>query len=294
MESVLWRRGRAGGKGQDLESRSGDEDGVLPLRRQAVVLGDDGPAVGELADRRLAGVDNRFDREDHSGLEARAGSRASVVQNLRFFVKFSPDSMAAELAHDAVAVAFGVPLDCRPDVTKKSPGVHRPDAEPHTFVRGLAQSFRLDRRFADVVHAAGIAVKTVFDHGDVDIQDISGLEHALPGNAVADLVVDRGADRLRKGLVAGRSVVQRGRDRLLLIDDQVMAKTVELAGRDPGLDMGGDEVEHFPGEFPGNAHALDLLRGLQMYRHAFSKKSAKDKTSTPWGQTAGGHSRRSL
>jgi len=77
-----------------------------------------------------------------------------------------------------------------------------------------------------------------------------------------------------------------GRDRLLLIDDQVMAKTVELAGRDPGLTW-GDEVEHFPGEFPGNAHALDLLRSLQMYRHAFSKKSAKDKTSTPWGKPQG-------
>src|SRR6266849_70283 len=268
MESVLWRRGRSGGKGQDLEARTGDQHGVLPLRREAMVLGDDGPAVGQFADRRLAGVDHRFDREGHSGLEARAGSRASVVQNLRFFVEFSPDSMAAEFAHDAVAVAFGMLLDRRAVVTEKSPGAHLADAEPHTLVRGLAQPFCLDRRFADVVHAAGIAVKTVFDHGDVDIQDISGLEHALPGNAVADLVVDRGADRLRKGLVAGRSVVQRGGDRLLLLDDQVMAKTVELAGRDSRLDARADEVEHFPGELPGNAHALDLLGCLQVYRHA--------------------------
>src|SRR5712692_5157333 len=194
--------------------------------------------------------------------------------------------MAAELAHDAVAVAFGVLLDRRPDVTKKSPGVHRPDAEPHTFVRGLAQSVSLDRRFADVVHAAGIAVKTVFDHGDVDIQDISGLEHALPRNAVADLVVDRGADRLRKGLVAGRSVVQRGGDRLLLLDDQVMAKTVELAGRDSRLDARGDEVEHFPGELPGNAHALDLLGCLQVYRHASNKKVGRIGHQPRSGQTA--------
>src|SRR5713101_8122629 len=113
--------------------------------------------------------------------------------------------MAAELAHDAVAVAFGVLLDRRPDVTKKSPGVHRPDAEPHALVGGLAQPLCPDGRFADVVHAAGIAVKTVFDHGDVDIQDIARLEHALPWNPVADLVVDRGADRFWKGLIAGRS-----------------------------------------------------------------------------------------
>src|SRR5438552_4192525 len=272
MESVLWRRGSAGGTGQDLESRPGYEDGVLPLRRQAVVLGDDGPAVGELADRRLAGVDHRFDREDHPRLEARTGPGASVVQNLRLFVEFSPDSMAAELAHDAVAVGFGVLLDGRADVTEKGSGAYLADAEPHAFVSRLAQSLCLDGRLSDIVHAAGIAVKTVLDHGDVDIEDVARLEHALPWDPVADLVVDRGADRLRKGLVAGRGIVQRRGDRLLLLDDQVMAKTVELPSRDARLDARGDEVEHFPGELPGDAHALDFLGGLQIYRHAFSKK----------------------
>src|SRR5256885_6683119 len=129
MESVLWRRGCSGGKGQDLEARTGDQHGVLPLRREAMVLGDDGPAVGKFADRRLAGVDHRFDRKGHSRLEARAGSRASVVQNLRFLVEFSSDSMTAEFAHDAVAVAFGMLLDRRADVTEKSSGAHLPDAE---------------------------------------------------------------------------------------------------------------------------------------------------------------------
>src|SRR6266850_6438819 len=272
MESVLWRRRRAGGNSQDLESRTGDQDGVLPLRRQAVVLGDDGPAVGELADRRLAGVDHRFDREGHSRLEARAGSGASVVQNLRLFVEFSPDSMAAELAHDAVAVRFGVLLDRRADVTEKSPGVYFADAEPHALVSGLAQALCLDGRFADVVHAAGVAVKTVLDHGDVDIEDVPRLEHALAWNAVADLMVDRGADRLRKRLVAGRRVVQRSGDRLLLLHDQVMAEAVELAGRDAWLDARGDEIEHFAGELPGDAHALDFLGGLPLYRHSSGKK----------------------
>src|SRR5260221_670623 len=272
MESVLRWRGRAGGKGEDLESGTRHQDGVLPLRRQAMVLGDDGPAVGKFPDRRLAGVDHRLDREGHSRLKACAGSGACVVQNLRLFVEFPSDSMAAELAHDGVAVGFGVLLNRRADVTEKCPGAHLADAEPHALVSGLAQPLCLDGGFADVVHAAGIAVKTVLDHGDVDIQYVARLEHALARNAVADLMVDRGADRLRKGLVAGRRVVQRSGDRLLLLDYQAMAKTVELAGRDARLDARGDEVEHFPGELPGDAHALDLLGGLQMYRHASAKK----------------------
>src|SRR6267143_6504672 len=146
IESTPRRRGSAGRKRQDLEAGLGDQHGVLPLCRQAMVLGDDGPAVGELADRRLAGVDHRFDREGHSRLEARAGPGASVVQNLRLFVEFSPDSMAAELAHDAVAVRFGVLLDRRADVTEKGPGVYFADAEPHALVSGLAQALCLDGR----------------------------------------------------------------------------------------------------------------------------------------------------
>src|SRR5712672_2884200 len=272
MESTPRRRGSAGGKRQDLEAGLRDQNGVLPLCRQAMVLGNDGPAVGELADRGLACVDHRLDREGHSGLETRAGSGATIVQHLRLFVEFTPDPMAAELAHHAVAVAFGMLLDRGTDVTEKSPGPHRPDAQPHALVGGLAQALCLDGGFSDVVHAAGIAVKTVFDHRDVDIQDIARLEHALPRNAVADLVVDRGADRLRKGLVAGRRVVQRSGDRLLLLDDQVMAEAVELAGRDAWLDTRGDEIEHFAGELPGDAHALDFLGGLQIYRHASAKK----------------------
>src|SRR5437879_12705442 len=48
IESALWRRGRSGGKGQDLEARTGDHHRVLPLRREAMVLGDGGPAVRQL------------------------------------------------------------------------------------------------------------------------------------------------------------------------------------------------------------------------------------------------------
>jgi len=36
--------------GQDLYACLGDQDGVLPLGREAVILGDDGPAVGKFTD----------------------------------------------------------------------------------------------------------------------------------------------------------------------------------------------------------------------------------------------------
>src|SRR5260221_1141546 len=108
IESTPRRRGSAGRKRQDLEAGLGDQYGVLPLCRQAMVLGDDGPAVGELADRRLACVDHRFDREGHSGPATRPGSGAPIVQDLRLFVEFAPASIAAELAHHAVPLPFSM------------------------------------------------------------------------------------------------------------------------------------------------------------------------------------------
>jgi len=46
-----------------------------------------------------------------------------------------------------------------------------------------------------------------------------------------------------------------------------MAQVVQLPGRDAGLHVRGDEVEHFGGEAPGDAHPLELLGGLRNYSH---------------------------
>src|SRR5688572_10660135 len=196
------RRNGPGGAGEDFVAFAGDRDGVLPLRRQAVVLGDDGPAVGQLADAGLAGVDHRLDREGHARLERHAGAGAPVVQDLRLLVELAADAVAAEFAHHRIAVLLGVRLDGGAQVAQPRARAHLADAEPHAFVRHLDQAARLYARLADIEHAARVAVKAVLDHGDVDVEDVAGLENPVAGDAMADLVVDRGADRLREGLVA--------------------------------------------------------------------------------------------
>src|SRR4029453_8320236 len=79
-------------------------------------------------------------------------------------------------------------------------------------------------------------------------------------NAVAEHVVDRGADRLRVAAIA-----QRGGDRLV-VEDEVVTELVELRGRDPGLDMGRDEIERLGRQPAGPAHALEALRTVQLDR----------------------------
>jgi hypothetical protein len=182
-------------------------------------------------------------------------------------VELAADAVAAELAHHREAVPLGVALDGGADVTEPRAGAHLPDAEPHAFVRDLDQAARLDARLADEEHPAAVAVEAVLDHGDVYIQDVALLQHALARHAVAHLVVDRGADRLRERPVPRRRVVERRRHALLHPDHVLVAQVVQPAGADAGAHVRRDVVEHFGGEAPRHAHALHVLARLQHYGH---------------------------
>jgi hypothetical protein len=143
------------------------------------------------------------------------------------------------------------------DVAESHARGHHLDAAAHGLVGHLADAPAADGRLAHVEHAAGVAVPAVLDDRDVDIDDIALLQPALAGNAVADDVVDRGADRL------GKTAVIEGRgDGVQRPGDVLVAEGVELVGRDPRLHVGTDHVEHFGGQAPGPAHAVTLGCGL--------------------------------
>ena len=74
----------------------------------------------------------------------------AVVQDLRLLVELAADAVAAELAHDGEAVAFGEALDVGADVAQVRAGAHGADAAPHRFIGEVGQALGLDRRLADV------------------------------------------------------------------------------------------------------------------------------------------------
>jgi hypothetical protein len=90
--------------------------------------------------------------------------------------------------------------------------------------------------FTDIEHAAGVAVITILDDGNVDVHDVAVLQRLVIGNAMAHHAVDRGADGLGIGVVAVRRVVERSRNAALHIDHVVMAKLVDGLGGDTGFD----------------------------------------------------------
>src|SRR3546814_4071143 len=88
------------------------------------------------------------------------------------------------------------------DVAQRRAGLHHLDAAHHGFVGHLDQAAGDDLRLADEEHAAGVAVPTVDDDGDVDVDDVAVVETlVVAGNAVADDVVHRGADRLGEAAI---------------------------------------------------------------------------------------------
>ena len=104
-------------------------------------------------------------------------------------------------------------------------------------------------------------MEAVLDDGDVEVDDVAGLEPPLAGDAVADHVIDRRTDGLREALV-----VERGGYRILVADDKVVAEAIQFVGRDARLDMPLDHVEDVGRKPPGQAHARLFLGGLD--RHA--------------------------
>ena len=186
-------------------------------------------------------------------------------------MKIAPDAVPAELPHDGEAMLFGICLDCRADVTQAPARAHLHDAEPHAFVGDLDQAACLDARLADAKHAAGVAVEALLYDRHVDVQDIPALQHAVTGNAVADLMVYRSADRLGVGLVAGRRVIQRRGNGILHLDHVFMAQRIEFARRHPGAHVRRDEIQHFGRQTSGHPHLCDLFGCLARDGHGLGK-----------------------
>ena len=150
-------------------------------------------------------------------------------------------------------------LDGVADIAQRRARAHRFDAAHQRFVGHVHQPARLHPGAADREHAAGVAVPAVEDHRDVDVHDVALGEHLVARDAVADHVVDRGADRFREA-----AVVQRRRHRAAL-DDEVVAERVQRAGGHPGDDMRGHEVEHLGREPSGAAHRGERIRAVDRH-----------------------------
>jgi hypothetical protein len=233
---------------------------MLELRGQRPVAGYRCPAIIQHLAGIFADIDHRLDGEEHAGAQLRAGAGAAGVDDFGGVVEHLPQTVAAEIADHRIAVGFGVALDRVGDIAHAVARFRLLDAQHHAFIGDLNQLARLDRGLADQIHAAGVAVPAIDDHGHVNIDDIALVELLVAGDAVADNMVDRGAAAVRETAIAERRRDRSGGERLL--PDHV----VQRAGGHAGHDMRDKAVEYLGGQPAGLAHAGKTLRSVQLDR----------------------------
>ncbi len=230
------------------------------MRRPGAVVGHHGPVVLERVVGLIAGHHHRLDGQRQPLHQARPATRAAVVRHVGRLVHRTSDAVSDVVLDDAqVTLTAHVALHRVRDVGDPSAQPGGTDAVPH---RLLGDPHQLARLRGDRTHRhgqGGVAVPPVDDGAAVDGDDVPVGEGALPRDAVHDLVVDRGADR------AGKAVVALERGRRAAGADVILRDRVELAGGDPGLDRVGQQLQRAPDHQAGGAHPLDLLGSLDLH-----------------------------
>ncbi len=212
----------------------------------------------------LLAVDHGLDGEAHARFQLQLAAVA-VVQDLRLFVELGTDAVAAVVAHHGETGLFDDGLDHGADLGDAHARTHLLDGGVEAILGNLAQLAAQGRGLAHDEHGGGVAVVAILDDGDVQVDDVPFPQLLVVGNAVADHVVDRGADGLGEAVV-----IERCGNGLLYVDDVVMAQGVQFVCGDACLDVGGDHDQHVGSQLAGNAHLFNLFRCLDFNGHGIS------------------------
>ena len=160
------------------------------------------------------------------------------MQNLRVFVETPADPVSAVLSDHRETFGFRIVLNNRPDISEMRPRLDHGDTQLKTFFGRFYESLRQYGRLADRIHSACVTMKSIFNDSDIDINDVTIFQALVSRDAVADDMINAGADRLWKA-----PIVKRGGNCLESIHDVVMADLVKLSGGYTRFNMRPDHVQ---------------------------------------------------
>src|SRR5690606_11464876 len=142
------------------------------------------------------------------------------------------------------------------DVAQARTGFDLGDAEVEATSGCFRDAFCLFGRLTEVEGRRGVAVETVEDVSDIDVDDVAFLQAFGARDPVAHDVIDGGAHAL------GEAVVVEGRRNRPLLERVFVYEGVDLLG----CYTGTQKLPHFAqgvgGEAAHRAHALDFACGF--------------------------------
>ena len=194
------------------------------------------------------------------GSELHAADARPVVRDLWLLVHLGPDSVADELANDAVAAGRATSSIAAEMSPRSPPGMAAAIPGHHRQPGRVDELAHLRGGLADDERPSPVAVPAVEDRAGIDRHDLALPDRALAGDPVDDLIVDRDAQAGRKRVAAVAVALERrnGASRA----DVALGEPVEMARRDTGPELGLGEREDLGNDPAGDAHLLDLATRL--------------------------------
>lgn len=158
---------------EDVATGFSDEDGVLELRRQEPILGDDRPTVVPHVVIMCAEGDHGFNSKSHASIHDGVVSGVVVVRDNEATVKCSADPMPREVSDDAVVESLRKTFDDSSDNVDGPAWSHGLDPSHRRLMSALNEQLCLLRNLPNRKGGVGIPVDPTDEGRDVDIADIS-------------------------------------------------------------------------------------------------------------------------
>lgn len=198
LQVLVWKKRGNGGRldcclvgvGEDFVAVGGDVYSVLPLRGRFAVDCAGGPLVIGVDDAfGGAGVDHWLDGKGHPFGEG-GGIIVIVVGELGRFVEVKANAVADKLEDDRAPLVAGIIFNRFSNSGEGNAGAENADAAHHALVSDVDKVFFFFACFSHNDHRAAVAVVAIEDRGDIDVHNVSLLQGAVIGNAVANDFVE--------------------------------------------------------------------------------------------------------
>ena len=186
---------------------------MFKLGRRTPVLGSYSPAVDFIAfGVPSSGVDHRFDREAHSGVQP-VDTRLAIREmgNRWVEVELSSQSMSHVLTDYGESASVSLWNDSFTDLRHAAARRQGIDRQVHAVKSTLRNSSLFLGDLSNEERLALVTVPAVHDGCEIEVNDIAVLKHVIAWNSVADHFIGTDAAALWEAVVSqsGRFVTAR-------------------------------------------------------------------------------------
>jgi len=232
-----------------------DDDSMLVMRGKAAVGGANGPAIAIQGDAAGGGRDDGLDGDDKAFGEEMAGFGGGVVRDAGLLVNGATNAVAAEFADDLETAPTDFAFYGAADVFGAIAGAGGDEGLAKSALGAVSQFTGFFSRGRDLDGDGGVRVVAIFYGGEIELDEVAGLNGAWARDSVDDFVVDADAD------VAREIVDERWRGLRAVFGQDARADSGEFGGADADANGGGHGAEGFGDDQAAGAKFFELFCG---------------------------------